>query len=567
MRLSKFFFRLVPVVTSLAGLLSSYAQEASASGEGSVDPLKAVWRSTLDMRFVAIPGTTILFSVWETRVKDWNAFLIAKKYPWSFEPYFKQDENHPVVGVNLQDAIAFCNWLTEKERSENKLTSAQSYRLPTPDEWDAAAGLAGARKELGASTQERVEDTMAYIWGLTWPPPPKAANYAENEIDGYTDGYDFTAPVGQFTPTTEGLFDMAGNVWEWTDKPEMKSIPTGTLRGGSWAYFRRESLTSSYRYVVPADMRMPTIGFRCVFDDKHRTATLLNQVAASRQKSIDDRLQEMRGKTDMDKDIEALRQKMAGISAGAGDYLPDVSKLTAAESGKSYMNTLAMRLVPLASESRVLISTTETAVRDYEAYLKESRAAWKKPSHLLGDTQAAANMSWDDAKAFCQWLTEKERKLSLLDAKATYRLPTDVEWSLAAGLKEETGADPAERHLGNKEHFPWPTKSPEDWSPPVMSVNLDSVGGRIKGFSDTYPYTAPVDKSTPNEIGLREMGGNVAEWCEDAWPGTPDARVIRGGSYLGFERDHLLTSAREHAAKANTRNDLGFRIVIDLGSN
>ena len=61
--------------------------------------------------------------------------------------------------------------------------------------------------------------------------------------------------------------------------------------------------------------------------------------------------------------------------------------------------------------------------------------------------------------------------------------------------------------------------------------------------------------------------GNVAEWCEDAWPGTPDARVIRGGSYLGFERDRLLTSAREHAAKANTRNDLGFRIVIDLGSN
>ena len=564
MRPSKFFFRLFPFVAASACLLSARAQEPAAADTEPVDPMKAVRRSTLDMRFVAVPGTTVLFSIWETRVKDWNAFLQAKKYPWSFQPHFEQDENHPVVGVNLQDAIAFCNWLTEKERGENLLTNAMSYRLPTPDEWDAAAGLAGARKELGASTQERVEDTMAYIWGLTWPPPTKAANYAEQEIDGYSDGYDFTAPVGQFTPTAEGLFDLAGNVWEWTDKPEMKSIPTGTLRGGCWAYFRRESLTSAYRYVVPADMRMPTIGFRCVFDDKHRTAMLLNEVATSRQKSIDDRLREMRGTTDMDKDVEALRQKMAGTSAGGSNYLPDASKLTPATPGTSYLNTLGLRLVPLTPDSKVLICTTETAVRDYEAFLKETRIAWKKPSHLLGDTQAAANMSWEDAKAFCVWLTEKERKLALLGANAVYRLPTDLEWSQAAGLKGETGADPAERHLGNKDHFPWPTKSAEEWTPPVMSVNLDSVGGRIPGFSDTYPYTAPVDKSTPNELGLREMGGNVAEWNEDAWPGSPEERVTRGGSYLRFERDRLLTSAREHAPKTSTRNDLGFRIAIDL---
>ena len=99
-----------------------------------------------------------------------------------------------------------------------------------------------------------------------------------------------------------------------------------------------------------------------------------------------------------------------------------------------------------------------------------------------------------------------------------------------------------------------------------MGVNLDSSGGRIPGFSDTYPYTAPVDNSTPNALGLREMGGNVAEWNEDAWPGSPDERVIRGGSYLRFEPESLLTSAREHMPKANTRSDLGFRVVIDLGA-
>ncbi|MBL9131304.1 MAG: SUMF1/EgtB/PvdO family nonheme iron enzyme [Verrucomicrobiaceae bacterium] len=526
--------------------------------------MKRARKSTLGMRFVAVPGTTVLVSVWETRVADWNAFLKAKKHPWSYQPHFKQDENHPVVGVNLQDAIAFCNWLTEQEMSEGVLNNAQSYRLPTPDEWDSAIGLAGARKELGASTQERVEDTMAFAWGLTWPPPAKAANYAEHEIDGYTDGYEFTAPVGQFTPTAEGLFDLAGNVWEWTDKPEAQSVPTGTLRGGSWAYFRRECLTSAYRYVVPADMRMPTVGFRCVFDDKQYTAMMLRTLADAKQKSLEERMKQMRKSSDNDSDVEALRQRLAAGSAGSAAV--DPSKLSPAVAGVSYMNSLGMRFVPLDKPGKVLICTTETSVRDYEAWLKDARRTWvKKPQYLLGDTHPAAGVSWDDAKAFCQWLTEKERKLNLLPPTAAYRLPADLEWSAAAGLPGESGADPAARHLGNKDHFPWPVKSPADWAPPIMSVNIDA--SRVPGFSDSYSYTAPTDKATPNGLGLREMGGNVAEWCEDAWPGEAAQRVIRGGSYLRFERDRLLTTARDHAPKDSMRGDLGFRVVIEFGGN
>ncbi|MFM2169282.1 MAG: hypothetical protein RIS79_3653, partial [Verrucomicrobiota bacterium] len=257
---------------------------AAQDGTSKPDLMQSGRKSTLGMRFVPVPGTTVLFSVYETRVSDWNAFLKTKKFPWSFQPHFKQEDNHPVVGVNLQDALTFCNWLTEKEREESLINNAQSYRLPTPEEWDAAAGLAAARKGRAFTAEDKLADSQTFLWGLLWPPPAQSANYAEHEIDGYSDGYEFTAPVGQFKASPEGLYDLAGNVWEWTDKPDLKGISTGTLRGGSWAYFRRECLVSSYRYIVPAEIRMPTVGFRCVFEDKQRTAILLaEQDAANKQ--------------------------------------------------------------------------------------------------------------------------------------------------------------------------------------------------------------------------------------------------------------------------------------------
>ncbi|MFM7604500.1 MAG: formylglycine-generating enzyme family protein [Prosthecobacter sp.] len=555
-------FRLHTLFFSCLGLLLTLTGTIAHSQEPNAQAPQSGRKSTLGMRFVAVPGTTVLFSAYETRVAEWNQFLRARRYPWSFEPHFKQDENHPVVGVNLQDAIAFCNWLTEKERDENLLNNAQSYRLPTPEEWDAAAGLAMARKGAAFTAEDKLADSQTFLWGLLWPPPVKAANYADREIEGYSDGYEYTAPVGQFTPTQEGLYDLAGNVWEWTDKPDVKSLTNGILRGGSWAYFRKECLVSAYRYTVPADLRMPTIGFRCVFEDKQRTAILLAEREATNKQNLQDQIRKMQTTDDADKAaVEALRKRMAG-GENVSD-LPDPSKLTPPRAGNSFLNTLGLRFTPLETGSRMLICSTETRVKDFEAWLKAANGTWvKKPPFLLGDTHPAAGVTWDDAKSFCQWLTEKERQAGLIPSTAHYRLPTDLEWSLAAGLKSEAGKDSAERHRANVEHFPWPTKNQTEWKPPVMSVNLD--GTRIPGFSDSFSYTAPVDKSIPNPLGLHEMGGNVSEWTEDAWPAAPDERVIRGGSWLMFERDRLLTSSRDHAPKGSARADLGFRLVLHL---
>ena len=79
----------------------------------------------LSMKFVPVPGTNVLFSVWETRVKDYQAFCDATGRSWE-KPTFSQTDEHPAVNLNWEDAKAFCKWLSGKE--------GKTYRLPTDHE-------------------------------------------------------------------------------------------------------------------------------------------------------------------------------------------------------------------------------------------------------------------------------------------------------------------------------------------------------------------------------------------------------------------------------------------------
>lgn len=517
----------------------------------------AGFSNTLGMTFAPVPGTTVLFAVNETRVSDYEAMLKSGRYEWAFKPHFEQGGDHPVVGINLQDALAFCNWLTQTERDQGKIKPNQGYRLPTNTEWSAAAGLSAERKE-DVSTEERLQETIKFPWGAQWPPPTRAANLQEKEIDGYTDGFPFTAPVGSFRPSPEGLNDVSGNVWEWTWDRELRATPVGTLRGGSWAYFRRETLVSGYRYEVPVDLRAPTIGFRCVFEDKQRTAEMLAAVSAAEIKATEDKRAELM--TTKSGDSRAVQDllKATAVSAG-GITLLDPATLKAATAGERFKNPLGMEFLPVAGLTSVLVGKTEVTLGAVNAW---RQAAGKPPAEPTRFTSTpnhpAMSISWDDATAFCEWLTEQDRQNKLLPPGARYRLPTDAEWSTAAGLGSEAGTDPAARHLGNQTMYPWGT----EWPPKPLSVNLDAPN--IPGFQDSHSYTAPVGSMAADAQSLHDLGGNVSEWCQDEWPGAPGERVVRGGSWLMSSPATLLASARLHFARDFTRYDLGFRCVVEL---
>src|SRR6266436_8793147 len=248
------------------------------------------WTNTLEMRFV--PLRKIHVAVWQTRLRDFNAFVEATSYDavggmssaivangfklnamsWK-NPGFAQTPEHPIVGVSWEDANQFCAWLTRKERSEGALTPFQSYRMPTDLEWSETVGLS---HEQGSTPEDRSGKMKGiYPWGTSFPPPVDSANYAGSEsrvdapetwavIPGFHDAYPRTAPVSAFRPNALGLCCVGGNVWEWCLDKFNRTMTWRTLRGGSWATSRSEETLSSYRRGYDPLFRSDNLGFRCV---------------------------------------------------------------------------------------------------------------------------------------------------------------------------------------------------------------------------------------------------------------------------------------------------------------
>ena len=175
----------------------------------------------------------------------------------------------PVVRVSWQQAALFCNWLSEQESlapfyllSGGQVTGfdpeAAGYRLPTEAEWAWAARV------------DPDGNSLRYPWGDSLPPPPGAGNFADASarafltlvLQGYNDGVAVSAPVASFPANHRGLYDLAGNVAEWTHdyygsvglSGTVPTDPLGaetgeshTIRGASWAHAAITEMRLSFR--------------------------------------------------------------------------------------------------------------------------------------------------------------------------------------------------------------------------------------------------------------------------------------------------------------------------------
>ena len=233
------------------------------------------WENGIGMRFAPL-DQDLLVSIWETRIRDYEKFGKDSDRTAPHAAYFRQAADHPVVNVSREDAQAFCEWLTERERKDERIAQTHHYRLPTDLEWSMMAGL---REQEGISPGWRDgHKPRTYPWGVAWPPPAKIGNFADitadrdgsvpsdRTIPGYDDGFPFTAPVGSFPANSYGLFDLSGNVQEWVedDYSKLGKPRLGVLRGGCWITGQSENLLAGSRNAVPPNFQDAIYGFRVV---------------------------------------------------------------------------------------------------------------------------------------------------------------------------------------------------------------------------------------------------------------------------------------------------------------
>ena len=224
------------------------------------------------MSIAVYPDTT----VW---LRDFNYAYNEPLYDGYF--WHSAYKNYPVVGVTWEQARAYCNFRTKfksdyNQSQKKKKQRAMAFRLPTEAEWEYAArgGKENATYPWGGPYL--IDDRGCYLANFK----PKRGSYIENERKGT---YTYTAPVKKFPKNGFGLYDMAGNVAEWTESPynnstyqfsstlnpylsnqaykEVKKV----VRGGSWKDVGY-ALMTGYRDWERKDSARSYIGFRTVQD-------------------------------------------------------------------------------------------------------------------------------------------------------------------------------------------------------------------------------------------------------------------------------------------------------------
>ncbi len=513
----------------------------------------------------------------EVTQRQWAAVMGSN--PSSFK-----GDGLPVEQVSWEDAQAF---IAKLNQSAARL-GGWKYALPSEAQWEYAC-------RAGRNTPFGIGESLS----------SHEANFDGNYPYGTTQKGPYlgkTANVGSYAANAWGLYDMHGNVWEWCadwygEKLSGGVDPVGAatgsnrvFRGGSWTGIA-QACRAAYRFIFTPGYRDRYLGFRVAAVQAGATASV---------KETEPLLLTFPAKANMP--VQTSVDTSADINKSAQtavDAFANTSKTV------PFKNTLGMAFVP-AGTPEVLFSVWETRVKDFEAFVQETGhdaigdslygasaytvektadgksvewaqkgGTWKDSGFPTQQTDEhpVVCVSYLDAEAFCAWMTTRDRAAGVIPQMASYRLPTDNEWSQAVGGSE----------------FPWGESFPPS-SEDGNYIGEEAMVGALEGVlnemvkagrRDSAARTAPVGMFKENRFGLYDMGGNVSEWCstwyigdlndaesKEAFPSLKTAeggqtyRVLRGASWYNDDRVRLRSSFRRVGLPMRRDHRNGFRCVL-----
>lgn len=181
---------------------------------------------------------------------------------------------------------------------------------------------------------------------------------------------------------------------------------------------------------------------------------------------------------------------------------------------------------------------------------------WDSVPWTIADDQPVVFVSWNDAEAFCKWLSRKEKR--------TYRLPTEAEWEMGC------------RGGSVWARYPWGDKLPGDRDTNFGDGN-PKLPESLTTVNDGYKHVSPVGSYPPNGYGLYDMAGNVMQWVQDYYdrnyfeqspledprgPATGTSKVNKGGNWYASPAD-CRCAFRGFSGPTMSFWNLGFRVVLE----
>ncbi len=481
-------------------------------------------------------------SVTEVTQKQWMAVMGTE--PWIGEDSVKTGDDYPATYVTWQDALAFCQKLSQRD--------GKAYVLPTEAEWEYAC---------------RGGTETAYSFGAD---ESNLGDYAWYDKNALEVRQKYAHQVGQKLPNGFGLHDMYGNVWEWCQdwrgsdfyKSSPSVDPHGpangssrVLRGASWGG-SLSKCRSAYRHYDDPTARFSGIGFRLVRELRSDTSVVLDAAATPNTPSSKE------GKSAVAliapfSASEASTERVLWASAKGVE--PEFTNefgmaLVLIPPGEFEMGSPVWEALGLAGEKLhtvkislpYFLGVTEVTQQQWKEVM--GTEPWKGAEYVMeGNEYPATYVSWESAVEFCRKLSEREGK--------KYRLPTEAEWEYACRSGTETaysfGDDDSQ--LGD---YAWYAKN-----------------ARVVGEQ----YAHQVGQKLPNGFGLHDMHGNMWEWCRD-WYGkdyydnspsvdptgpTDGSRcVLRGGSWRHLS--YNCRSATRNGDNPTLGLHYGVRVLVEV---